>query len=127
MRISDWSSDVCSSDLSARAGSASFWISSQRSRSSSCEVDGVEPPPLPRPPTSTFAAAKFISPSTPLFDCNLYAPTSTHRHAHRRQCLPLPGFERRVAAMVAGGLPRERHFVTHPLRDRKSTRLNSSH
>src|SRR3546814_2155318 len=58
MRISDWSSDVCSSDLHGTGGSSGTWSAARFLYLSTFEVDRFQekglPPPIrpPRPPRS---------------------------------------------------------------------------
>src|SRR3546814_10589357 len=100
MRISDWSSDVCSSDLIRREGGQAVAVSA--------DITRLESFPL----IVEQAKAAFDLP-----DIAIYAPVAP----------PSGSFEEfddedldRAYAYVVKGFA---HFV----RDRKSTRLNSSH
>src|SRR3546814_8185488 len=98
MRISDWSSDVCSSDLGDLSG---YWPchASARSPPSSPATDRPRPPPPPDRSWTTVGRA-----SPPLAHPSRYAAQGSP---------PVP---------TAGS---RRH--RRPAADRKSTRLNSSH
>src|SRR3546814_6673306 len=100
MRISDWSSDVCSSDLGSEGLSGT-----------------VEPPssmlPSTRPRTASEASPAVTRPS----------PLRSRPLFHWYSMLPL---DHRVELGSDFGEPYSTEVYT-PSRDRKSTRLNSSH
>src|SRR3546814_1240225 len=76
MRISDWSSDVCSSDLSAISTSArAFPMASTRSSLAS-------QPPSPFAKPASYAAAPFPSPSAAQPDLTDFLPKFRFRKDH---------------------------------------------
>src|SRR3546814_9161756 len=102
MRISDWSSDVCSSDLRARSHATLSW----RAGWAWCTVEGD---------------AELIGPDDPVQGVTLppllrsiYASSGGGEHDDWADYDRVMAAERRLAVLV------------HPA-DRKSTRLNSSH
>src|SRR3546814_1391726 len=111
MRISDWSSDVCSSDLlRCCARPCGPW--SPKSTPTSTSTTRPTPPRTwraSRPPLKTFSRAEDRHGRVPF-----HGEGGGHRRRHRRLFHGLPSRQ--------AGL--DRHG---PHRDRKSTRLNSSH
>src|SRR3546814_4093598 len=112
MRISDWSSDVCSSDLgAARMVSATRLVSicsmGQKEHKKNIIARGVRPPTLRRmtPPHSN------INKSAPI--------DLSPDEKNLRASLPLTGVVRRNSDQTGSR--------ANGTRDRKSTRLNSSH
>src|SRR3546814_12239123 len=61
MRISDWSSDVCSSDLPTRAGGSLRWLSLSCDPDGSFVVEDRLGPGSPQSPRQGFANRKFSS------------------------------------------------------------------
>src|SRR3546814_4427192 len=119
MRISDWSSDVCSSDLAA------YW------RNGSPPNSG--PPANPRPqrqlresvmkePTAIGALITATRPSEQR-ECERHGPFISYRYSGDRQSsCPQCALEASIAESKALVAEREVERA-----DRKSTRLNSSH
>src|SRR3546814_4617488 len=111
MRISDWSSDVCSSDLLPKGLQSAGWVA-KRTASANLLIGDA---PLP------FAAV--ISASA----------TLDHGDGPLRATLVFAGqtlveYQARQAAQAgAGHISIHVNAITPPLSDRKSTRLNSSH
>src|SRR3546814_2323948 len=117
MRISDWSSDVCSSDLAGRP-SRHHDVTAGRLHNDTAygltgefAADGKTPIVVHRVPLMSLKPADLTNPER--------IPDATLRDALYAATRDLTGkpFE---AAL--------KHFrETHPVLDRKSTRLNSSH
>src|SRR3546814_8816625 len=114
MRISDWSSDVCSSDLLAGAGLMAFAATSAHAQDASggqTSGPGAQPiPPQDMPiqagPGGTTTQARVRT-----------SPTTT---------APVYGNTGGLADIVVTARRRSESLQTVPV-DRKSTRLNSSH
>src|SRR3546814_5522102 len=100
MRISDWSSDVCSSDLDARAAAAQA-------------VAGLH--------AVEVEAATLVAARGRQVGHDAVVP-AVRRLQRARPFLLLEGLAGFTADEVAGGVA-----TRHVHRDRKSTRLNSSH
>src|SRR3546814_4125591 len=118
MRISDWSSDVCSSDLLASPGAC------PSIGSSPCSSD--EPPAKRAPPTDASALRSAVGP----LSARMYQPSAASGRlaVHLLRPVSEPILERRINH---GEEPRSlRQAVPRrpgDTQDRKNTRLNSSH
>src|SRR3546814_4137940 len=117
MRISDWSSDVCSSDLHQLVGTVDRWAQRQRYEEAvdeqpllvhPREVSGIE---IPREAGPEIAAGILLNPSAD--------EVRPDRQAIVMQVAQHP-IELRVPVIQIA-------HVSRLERDRKSTRLNSSH
>src|SRR3546814_7494157 len=107
MRISDWSSDVCSSDLPAEQNAAS--------------THGIGNPPLPLCRTRTVEI-----PALGFLEIAVEIALILHTQCHRQQLLNSAGPPPR-GARPSRALAVLRRAAPLGAGDRKSTRLNSSH
>src|SRR3546814_1104509 len=116
MRISDWSSDVCSSDLEGDGRRDFLWLASATHRDLRSELGGRLLGLLRRKARRCLQSRRFdrsgahgIHPNSAVFQ--LQCP-STREVSHSR---------------LAGGVGAETWKPQHVREDRKSTRLNSLH
>src|SRR3546814_3845896 len=120
MRISDWSSDVCSSDLIAKLLASSGlrrWLhvaldDTQAARLADCLA---------------FFAPEVEVLVFPAWDCLPYDRVSPHRDIVARRLDVLTRLMQPVGAKKSGRPQVVVTTVNALLQDRKSTRLNSSH
>src|SRR3546814_6271554 len=125
MRISDWSSDVCSSDLSAVSGPITIRT---LDLGADKQVDsGRNRGPTPNNPALGLRAIRLCLKEPELFRVQLRALLRASKLGRMQILLPmisnLPEFRQACATIDAA-----RHeLIGEGYQDRKSTRLNSSH
>src|SRR3546814_8963409 len=123
MRISDWSSDVCSSDLTIGAAAAAAATISAAAGLAAAMARAVDPPASARAVVSPMISTTTCrSRSGPELLQNL-----TLQQKHRVFGAEVGGGRTGRTAAAEEPCPLDRNVAVLEQRDRKSTRLNSSH